>query len=435
MKAWRFIFSGGSMAAAIQTFGARLIILAMNLATGILTANLLGAAGRGEQGAMALWPAVLTPILIIGLPASLVYNSRQSERFAPDFFYGAVGIALILGTTGGIIAALAMPLILTGYSADVVFGAQGLVLMLPVTLCNTLIYSVYESRGEFGFINVAMLGQTLVTLILLGGLGAMGELTSVRSAYCYVLPPLVFALIFGIRIVRRMPLSIRRAKMAARRMMSYGLRSYGIDVMGAIALYIDQLLLVALLTPSELGTYVVAVSLARMLHMISGATSTVLFAKVAAQPLDQVITFVSLSSRVTTTVTALIALALGLAAPILLPVVYGPDFAPAVYIFPILLAESVLSGTVRIIGQGLMGAGRPGTITMVQGFGLACVLPLMALLVPPYGLMGAAVSMLLSTLLRLAFIAASYEILLRRRMPGLLIRRSDISLLYRRIVS
>src|SRR5688572_10504293 len=103
MKAWRFIFSGGSMAAAIQTFGARLIILAMNLATGILTANLLGAAGRGEQGAMALWPAVLTPILIIGLPASLVYNSRQSERFAPDFFYGAVGIALILGTTGGII--------------------------------------------------------------------------------------------------------------------------------------------------------------------------------------------------------------------------------------------------------------------------------------------------------------------------------------------
>jgi O-antigen/teichoic acid export membrane protein len=435
MKAWRFIFSGGSMAAAVQTFGARLIILAMNLATGILTANLLGAAGRGEQGAMALWPAVLTPILIIGLPASLVYNSRQSERFAPDFFYGAVGIALIFGTAGGIIAALAMPLVLIGYSADVVFGAQGLVLMLPVTLCNILVYSVYESRGEFGFINVAMLGQTLVTLILLGGLGAMGELTSVRSAYCYILPPLVFALVYGIRIVRRMPLSIRRAKMAARRMMGYGLRSYGIDVMGAVASYIDQLLLVALLAPSELGTYVVAVSLARMLHMISGATSTVLFAKVAAQPLDQVITFVSLSSRVTTTVTALIALALGLAAPILLPVVYGPDFAPAVYIFPVLLAESVLSGTVRIIGQGLMGAGRPGTITMVQGFGLACVLPLMALLVPPYGLMGAAVSMLLSTLLRLAFIAASYEILLRRRMPGLLIRRSDISLLYRRIVS
>lgn len=53
MKAWRFMFSGGTVAAAVQTFGARLIILAMNLATGILTANLLGAEGRGEQGP---WP-------------------------------------------------------------------------------------------------------------------------------------------------------------------------------------------------------------------------------------------------------------------------------------------------------------------------------------------------------------------------------------------
>ena len=209
--------------------------------------------------------------------------------------------------------------------------------------------------------------------MLLGELGATGELTSVRSAYCYVLPPLVFALVFGIRIVRRMPLSIRRAKMAARRMMGYGLRSYGIDVMGVVASYIDQLLLVALLAPSELGTYVVAVSLARMLHMISGATSTVLFAKVAAQPLDQVITFVSLSSRVTTTVTALIALALALAAPILLPVIYGPDFAPAVYIFPILLAELVqFSGTIRILGQGLMVAGAARYASRwFTGFGLA----------------------------------------------------------------
>jgi len=435
MKAWRFIFSGGSVAAAVQTFGARLIILAMNLATGILTANLLGAEGRGEQGAMALWPTVLMPILVIGLPMSLIYNSRRSKRFAADFFYGAIGIALVLGTAGGIVAALAIPLILTGYGPDVVFCAQTLLLMMPLSLCNTLVYNVYESRGEFGYINIAMLGQTLATLVLLAVLGYMGELTSVRSAYCYVLPPLCFALVFGIRIVRGMPFSFRRAKVAARRMIGYGLRSYGMDVMGVLSANLDQILLVTLLAPAELGMYVVAASLARMLHMISGSASMVLFPKVAAQPLDQVMTYVSISSRVTTTITGLVALALALAAPILLPAIYGPDFAAAVYIFPILLAESVLSGTIKIIGQGLMGSGRPGTYTMAQGFGLASVLALMALLVPPYGVMGAAVSMLLSTMLRLAFIAASYEFLLRRRMPGLLIRRSDVSLLYRRILS
>ena len=151
MKAWRFMFSGGTVAAAVQTFGARLIILAMNLATGILTANLLGAEGRGEQGAMAIWPSVLMPILIVGLPMSLVYNSGKSKRFAADYLLRrdrhSAGARHRRRHRRG-----------PGDAADPdrlqrrtwYLGAQGLVLMLPLTLCNTLVYSVYESRGEFG---------------------------------------------------------------------------------------------------------------------------------------------------------------------------------------------------------------------------------------------------------------------------------------------
>lgn len=43
--------------------------------------------------------------------------------------------------------------------------------------------------------------------------------------------------------------------------------------------------------------------------------------------------------------------------------------------------------------------------------------------------------MLLATIVRLAFIAAAYELLLNRRMPGLLMRRSDVNFLYRRLVN
>ena len=435
MRALRFIFGGGSTAAAIQTFGARVIILGMNLLTGIVTANLLGPAGRGEQGAMALWPAVLMPILAIGLPMSLVYNWRKTERFGPDFFWSAIGVSLIIGIVGGGGAALAMPWLLRGYDSDVVAGAQGLVLLMPFMLCNTLVYSVYEARGRFKWINIVMMGQTLATLLLLAALGAAGELTAVRSAYCYALPPLVFALISGLRLLPDMPLRLRRLKVTVRRLHGYGWRSYGIELMGVISAYIDQLLLVALLAPAELGMYVVAASLARMLHMISGSAAVVLFPKVAAQPLEDVIAYVSLSSRVATTATGLIALVIALVAPVMLPFIYGEDFAPVTQIFPILLAEAVLAGSVKIIGQGFMGAGRPGVIAFAQGVGLACVVPLLAVLVPPYGVMGAAVSMLLATLVRIAFIAGCYELLLRRRMPGLIIRRSDVSFLYRRIVS
>lgn len=435
MKALRFIFGRGSTAAAVQTFGARVIILGMNLLTGIVTANLLGPEGRGEQGAMALWPSVLMPILAIGLPMSLVYNWRKSERFGPDFFYAAIAVSLAVGILGGGAAALAMPWLLGGYDAEVVAGAQGLVLLMPFMLCNTLVYSVYEVLGRFRWINIVMLGQTLATLVLLAALGWAGELTAVRSAYCYALPPLVFALVSGLRLLPRLPVRLRHLRGTARRLHGYGWRSYGIEFMGVISSYIDQLLLVALLAPAELGLYVVAASLARMLHMISGSAAVVLFPKVAAQPLDDVITYVSLSSRVATTATGLLAIGIALVAPVMLPFIYGADFAPATQIFPILLAEAVLSGSIRIIGQGFMGAGRPGVIAWAQGIGLACVVPLLWVLVPAYGVMGAAASMLLATIVRLAFIAIAYELLLNRHMPGLIMRRSDVNFLYRRFVN
>ena len=98
---------------------------------------------------------------------------------------------------GGGAAALAMPWLLGGYDPEVVAGAQGLVLLMPFMLCNTLVYSVYEALGRFRWINIVMLGQTLATLVLLAVLGWMGELTAVRSAYCYALPPLVLALVLG----------------------------------------------------------------------------------------------------------------------------------------------------------------------------------------------------------------------------------------------
>ena len=51
-----------------------------------------------------------------------------------------------------------------------------------------------------------------------------------------------------------------------RQLFAYGIRSYGIDLCGTMALYVDQALVVRLLEPGMMGTYVVALSLSRMLN-------------------------------------------------------------------------------------------------------------------------------------------------------------------------
>lgn len=59
---------------------------------------------------------------------------------------------------------------------------------------------------------------------------------------------------------------MRGAYQNLKRLFTYGLGSYGNDLLGNFSTYIDQIVIVGLLRPADLGLYVVAVSLSRMVN-------------------------------------------------------------------------------------------------------------------------------------------------------------------------
>ena len=63
---------------------------------------------------------------------------------------------------------------------------------------------------------------------------------------------------------------------------------------------------------------------------------------------------------------------------------------------------------------------------MVQLSGLLASVPVFLVLISGYGLTGAAVALLISTALRLAFTVAAYPLFLRVPMPRVWIDRSDL---------
>ena len=73
-----------------------------------------------------------------------------------------------------------------------------------------------------------------------------------------------------------------------------------------------------------------------------------------------------------------------------------------------------------------MALSRPGVITTLQAIGLLLTVPLMLVLVPRFGIEGAALSLLLSTCARFAFVLASFSRFLGLPRPGLLPRRADL---------
>jgi O-antigen/teichoic acid export membrane protein len=126
---------------------------------------------------------------------------------------------------------------------------------------------------------------------------------------------------------------------------------------------------------------------------------------------------------------------IAIAGPLAIHVMYGARFAAAVPVFRILLVEVVLGGATWILVQAYMAVGRPGVVTTLQACGLALSVPLMVVLIPRFGLVGAALALLISTSVRLILTVAGYRRLLRVPIPPLLASVDDVLLVWRRLVA
>jgi O-antigen/teichoic acid export membrane protein len=220
---------------------------------------------------------------------------------------------------------------------------------------------------------------------------------------------------------------LERAMM--KQILGYGVRSYGIDVLGTLALQVDQVLVVSLLSPSAMGSYVVVLSLSRMLNLFQNSVVMVLFPKAAGRSASEVVAMTGDAARISSLVTAVCGIFVCLTGPTLLRILYGSEYVAAAGALRILVIEVVLSGATFVLAQAFMALNHPGVVTVLQGLGLSLSIPMMLWLIPKYGIYGAAVSLLTSTTARLIFVCAGFKIFLKMKPPKLLPKLGDIRLL------
>ena len=407
--------------------GIRVLALAGNICSGLLTAAFLGPAGRGEQAALVVAPTVLAAACTLGLHASLIYNLKADPKSAPHYFGAAMILTLITGLVAACVGFLLIPFWLGRYSGETVAFARLLLLVVPLSVVTPLLSGVLEAHGQFGLANRVLYFQSLGALALLGMLVAAGALTPISAATAYFVPsvPSFLYLLAQARRVLRPRLTL--AAPYPRRLLRYGLRFYGVDILSVLSGYVDQLVIVFLLQPAAVGAYAVALSLSRVLNVAQGAIATVLFPSIAAREAASVVDAVARAMRITTLMNAAAALAIGAAGPFLLLLLYGTRFAAAIVPFQILLAEAVTSSAARTLAQAFSGTGRPSVVTGVELAGVAGSFAAMLVLVPSYGIVGAACSTLLGGFIRLFCVLGSFRRVLGIGVPPLLICKADLA--------
>jgi O-antigen/teichoic acid export membrane protein len=362
---------------------ANALAAAAGLITGPLLARALGASGRGDLAAI-LVPLSLAPsVLSLGIPA---FAYRDLPRGgAIDEILGSLGLPLV--AIGALSAVGAIPV------ADALAGGRETVrlfliigfLCMPIVMVAGLFASSLGALERWRRVVATRLIPFAVAFAAIVVLYVAGRLTVAAAAAATILGALL-SLLPGLTLLTERGRPVFRAALA-REGVGFGLKSW----VGGLAMLanarLDQVLMITVVAPRELGLYAVATTLAGASNLATGALSPPLMTRVAAGQaylLPQAL-------RITLAATVALNVTLGLATPVVLPALFGPEFHDAVAMAIVLLAASVPFAGASVLSSALQADGAPLIPSVGEGIALVVTVVGLAALLGPLGGLGAAI--------------------------------------------
>lgn len=424
----------GNFAAATQTVLIRLLALGLNAATSIIVARILKAQGRGEMSALIIWSGMLTGMVTFGLPSSLVFNLRHKPERASSTMGAGLVLTVLISIAVGAIGYAIVPITLTHYSARDILYARWFLLSSPIPIVSFVARAAMEAEGKFTFSNVVAWSCPVLTLVGLVGLAAAHHLTPVTGGLAYVLSAVPSMVWLVVKAWQDYAPNLHGLANSASDLLKYGVRSWGIDLLNALAGQADLVLIVRFLNSDMMGTYVVAEGFARLLSVFQTSAATILFPRVAARESSEVVSLTGKAVRITMACTVAGAIVMAFTGSSLLRMIYGAEYAEkGTLVFRVLLCEVVIGGATDVLAQAFMALGRPGIVSTIQAVGIGIGLSLMPLLIQRFGIVGAGIALLISTSIRFCLTLLCFRPILRTKPPNLVMDRSDFDFAAHRI--
>ena len=339
------------------------VIVLIGMATGILSARLLGPEQRGALAVLLFWPGLLAGIGFLSLGEGAVYRRHATELEASRFESTVFWLAAVLAAVSVLPATLTLPFLMGEERADLVPVARAyLLLFLPFNFLALALLALDQAELRFRRFNLLRILPSAVYLLGMLLLWAIGTIDAVSFLWASWLGTVVTA---ALRMGARWRHLLHwpdpaEASALLRRAGGFHLTA----LLGILGMQMDRLLVVRLFDDVQIGYYVVALTLAATaLNGFASAVSTVLFPAIATER-DRSAALARLASamRYTVLATLLCMFALVVTIPWLLPLLFGTAFseaAPLAVLLSLALAPSalrqVLVRSLRAFGDARAG--------------------------------------------------------------------------------
>jgi O-antigen/teichoic acid export membrane protein len=375
-------------------------IQAVNIVTGVLAARLLLPEGRGELAAIILWAGIIAELGNLGLHDALLYRSATRSASPRQLFAAATALITILSVVLIGIGLVVVPMIFENHSAEArIIAVIFLCGYLPTYFTSLFTSGMFQGNLQMTTWNVlrALVPTTYLVAILV--LWAIWEAGVAEFAAAYITSQAVAGAVGLYLVARRGWLWLKPELAVMRSLVVYGVKVHVGEVFYSLRQRIDQALISLWLPAADLGIYAVALTVANGPLIMVYTLANVAFPKISQQQTDGgKVTVFGRYLRFSVGVALSLILMLLAVVPWLLPLVFGRAFAPAVAITNILLLGTLPLAIKLMFQQALKAWDRSLVISRAELFGLAVAVIAIFILLPAFGLVGAAWSLVLSQL-------------------------------------
>lgn len=417
------------------TFGGRIALTAAVLVGDVILARGLGPEGKGAFVLVLNLSSLGALVLSLGLERSLAVFAARSLDVARRAFANVALWTLVVGGLGvlAIVALYGPP---TGNHAPTGLLAP----LLPDLTATQLWAGALALPGEiaFGIGLVGLLGRQRVVaynvlrffrragfVVLLVGFVLLGrlDLDLVLMLNLVALALTVAGILLAMARARMVGFTVNPRLLAEQ--LSFG----GRTVVGTLAERLhyraNTFLLNAIVGVAATGVFSVALGLAETLWYLPTSLGLVLFSRAVRGGREGA----NIASAMTRTMLAVMtagAIPLWFLAPTLVELVYGAPFRDAGAALQLMLPGVLAYSIVAVLSHPIIAWGAPGRLTAVLIVGLVVNLAANVLLIPEFGMYGAASASTISYTLTAVLTLALY-----RRLSGhglrqmLVVRRTD----------
>jgi O-antigen/teichoic acid export membrane protein len=375
---------------AALTYGAQLAAAVLSLLSVLIVARALGAEGRGHVAFLTAMTFLTANLATFGVQEANGNFAASEPRSRRSLATNSVVLALLLG--GAAVAVLSgLIAIFPGIAGDsdptlrlTAFA------FIPAILLQIFLRFLVQADYGFAATNAAYVLAPTLNVVGNGLFYAFGIL-SVNSAVGWWLAGQTLETVLLAWYVQRRLAGFGRPDLGlVRRALRFGAHAHPGRVMLLGNYRLDQWLLGAIAGPRELGVYSVAVAWAEALWYLPTALASVQrpdLVRAAKREASRIATRIF---RAAMLVTAVCALVMVVAAPILCTTIFGEEFGDSVNMLRVLVIAAFGVGSVKLLGSALVTQGRPGLQSVAIGAGFVLSVALDILLIPPFGGQGAA---------------------------------------------